>query len=435
MDNKEWYVGLQRDEHGKIKDTLINLRTIMLMDAKLAGIAYNTQTHRIMAKERLPWGTANEYFTDMDEACLKVYIAEKYGFDPSKKLSTVIMNIGSIRKFNPVKDYLEGLPQWDGVERADNLLVKYFNAEASDYVKAVTRKTLVAAIARIYQPGIKFDYVLILNGDQGIGKSELFARLGGVWYSNSLHISDMKDKAAAEKLQGKWILELAELSGFSKADDDMLKSFVTCTDDEYRDSYGKYCSSHKRQCILVGTTNKQEGFLKDVTGNRRYWPVKVFKSADYSVFKMPAEEVEQIWAECLIYYKQGEELFLDEELEKVAMEMQKESLEQDSRAGVIKEYLERPIPNVWDFMPIEARREWLTSCKYSENFGPLKLTKRERVSNIEIWTECFGKAKANMNRTEAREISKIMSTIDNWHRGGKMFHFEYGQQRCYERVN
>ena len=168
------------------------------------------------------------------------------------------------RLYHPIKNYLSAL-KWDGVERLDTLLVDYLGAEDTPYVRAVTRKTLVAAVARIYRPGTKFDSILVLNGSQGIGKSTLFSKLGGSWYSDSLSISDMKDKTAPEKLQGYWILELGELAGIKKMDVETVKSFITRTDDKYRQSYGVSVESHPRSCIIVGTTNSDGGFLRDIT--------------------------------------------------------------------------------------------------------------------------------------------------------------------------
>jgi predicted P-loop ATPase len=203
------------------------------------------------------------------------------------------------------------------------------------------RKTLVAAVARIYEPGIKFDYILVLNGSQGIGKSTFFAKLGGAWFSDSLTVSDMRDKAGAEKLQGYWILELGELAGLRKIDVETVKSFITRTDDKFRQSYGINVENHPRQCIIVGSTNNISGFLRDITGNRRFWPVRV-SGGKKSVWDM--EDVEQIWAEALLRYKEGEALLLKGDEELMALEEQRDAMEADGREGLIGDYLETLIP-------------------------------------------------------------------------------------------
>ena len=300
-----WLDNLERNVHGRVKDTIMNLNSILMHDAELEGIAYNTQTRRVMVRNKMPWGTEKTYFNDMDEACLKSFIAEKYGFDPSNKLTTAVMSVSNNRRFHPIQEYLESLPDWDGIERIDSLLINYFAAEATPYVKAVMRKTLVAAIARIYEPGCQFDTMLILVGKQGLGKSTFFAKLAGEWFTDSLTLGDVKDKTAAEKLQGNWIVEMPEMVGFSRAESEDVKAFLSRRNDEYRVAYDKYCSEHPRQCIIVGSTNKVEGFLKDTTGNRRYWPVNVYPGAEFSPFALTEAEISQIWAEALVYYRKA----------------------------------------------------------------------------------------------------------------------------------
>lgn len=159
-------------------------------------------------------------------------------------------------------------------------------------MRAATRKTLTAGVARIYEPGVKFDSILVLNGPQGIGKFTFFARLGKKWYSDSLTIADMKDKTAPEKLQGYWLLEISELAGMKKMDVETVKSFITRTDDKYRQSYGVSVESHPRSCIIVGTTNSDGGFLRDITGNRRFWPVHVPGGSAQIVFALTQSMVD-----------------------------------------------------------------------------------------------------------------------------------------------
>ena len=199
--------------------------------------------------------------------------------------------MASERAYHPVKEYLDALPEWDGVKRTDTLLTDYLGAEDSAYTRAVIRKTLAAAVARIYQPGTKFDSVLILNGPQGIGKSTLFARLAGAWFSDSLTLTDMRDKSGPEKLQGYWILELGELAGMKKTDVETVKSFLSRVDDKYRASYGLNVESHPRQCVIVGSTNTESGFLRDITGNRRFWPVRVNGESVKKPWQISGEDV------------------------------------------------------------------------------------------------------------------------------------------------
>ena len=311
------------------------------------------------------------------------------------------------------------------------MLIDYLGAKDTPYVRAVTRKTLVAAVARIYQPGIKFDSILVLNGPQGIGKSTLFARLGKEWYSDSLSISDMKDKTAAEKLQGYWILELGELVGIKKMDVETVKSFISRTDDKYRRAYGVNVESHPRSCIIVGSTNSDGGFLRDITGNRRFWPVQVTGCGKYHPWELT--DVDQIWAEAIERYNSGEELFLTGSLEDEAVSQQREAMEVDEREGLVREYLERLLPETWEELSIYERQDYIRSPE--DPTLPEGTIRREIVSNMEIWCECFGKHKEDLRPSDSYSIAAIMKRIDGWEKRGRIADLSiYGRQRVYERV-
>ncbi len=254
--------------------------------------------------------------------------------------------------------------KWDGVERLDTLLIDYLGADDTPYVRAVTRKTLTAAIARIFEPGVKFDSILVLIGGQGIGKSTLFSRLGKQWFSDSLSISDMKDKTAPEKLQGYWLLELSELNGIKKMDVEVVKSFITRTDDKYRQAYGVTVESHPRSCVIVGTTNSEGGFLRDVTGNRRFWPVRVSGQSRFRPWEL--RDVDQIWAEAIVRYRHEEELFLKDDVAAEAYAQQREALETDDREGVVQDYLDRLLPERWADMDLFERRAYLNGGDFGK---------------------------------------------------------------------
>ena len=338
---------LEIDLTGEIKDTLNNIVKILRNDKNLHGIAYNKHKDMLDVKGKLPWIRLKEGWNDSDLASLKIYLEKKYNIWSPAKLKDALLAVATERAFHPVIDYLENLEEWDGKERLETLLIKYLGAEDNAYTREVTRKTLVAAIARVYEPGVKFDSVLILNGKQGMGKSTLFSKLGGKWFSDNLTLEDMKDKTAAEKLQGFWIMELGELAGMRKAEVENVKSFITRTDDKYRASYGVNVESHPRQCIIVGTTNNKGGFLRDVTGNRRFWPVTVDPDKALSS-PWDLEDVDKIWAEALYVYKQGEELYLKGEVLEIASKEQSEAMESDDREGLVREYLNKLLPNNWN---------------------------------------------------------------------------------------
>lgn len=336
-------------------------------------------------------------WNDTDDAALAVYLNKVYGLYSPTKMRPAILAVAAERAYHPIQEYLEHLPAWDGVPRVECLLVDYFGAEDSSYTRAVTRKTLVAAIARIYQPGTKFDSVLILNGPQGIGKSTLFAKLAGPWFSDSLAVTDMRDKSGPEKLQGYWILELGELAGMKKTDVETIKSFISRVDDKYRASYGTNVESHPRQCIIVGSTNNENGFLRDITGNRRFWPVRISGESEKHAWEITEEIVQQIWAEALLIYQRGEKLYLEGEDAKLAIKEQSDAMEVDDREGLVRTYLEKLLPDDWDGMSIFDRRNFLNGSEFGSG-GRVGTVRRTKVCNMEIWCECFGRDPSAMRK-------------------------------------
>lgn len=434
----DWQLSLELNKNGTVKDTLSNIADILRHDKVFISIAYNELSHTIDVKGKLPWKQVKPGWNDSDLSRSKVYFDKKYAIWAPGKFKDALLTAASERAFHPIKEYFNSLPVWDGAERVDRLLIDYLSAEDNIYTREAMRKTLCAAVARIYEPGVKFDYVLILNGDQGIGKSTFFSRLGGRWFSDSLTVSDMRDKAAAEKLQDYWILELGELAGLRKMDVETVKSFITRTDDKFRQSYGVNVENHPRQCIIVGTTNAEKGFLRDVTGNRRFWPVQV-KNGKKNIWSELTElEVGQIWAEAIIRYKAGEELTLKGEVAVIAYQCQQEAMEEDDREGLVREYLDTLMPHNWDGMDIFQRRNFLAG---DNEFGAETLVgtvRRTRVSLQEIWCECFGKKKEDIKRTDSFEIQGILVKIGGWKRyngnkSGKMRMPIYGPQLTYVR--
>ena len=432
----DWESLLQLDKKGQIKNTLTNIAIILRHDPNLQSIVFNQFKNMIDVIGQLPWRQVKPGWGDADLACAKMYFERIYGiWSPTKFKDALLGVVSSERVYHPVKEYLDGL-SWDGVERLDTLLIDYLGAEDTPYVRAVTRKTFVAAVARIYEPGIKFDSILVLNGPQGIGKSTFFARLGREWYSDSLAISDMKDKTAAEKLQGYWILELGELAGIRKMDVETVKSFVTRTDDKYRHAYGVNVESHPRSCVIVGSTNSDGGFLRDITGNRRFWPVRVLGGGKYKPWDLI--DVDQIWAEAIERYRLGEELFLKGELAEEAVSQQRDAMEADDREGLVAEYLETLLPEDWEGMDLYQRRNFLSGSDFGDETR-VGTIRRNQVCNLEIWCECFGRPREAIRKSDSYEIEAILNKIGGWEKytGGKTGKKHvplYGSQRVFVRT-
>ena len=159
-------------------------------------------------KGEVPWKHPAKYWRDADDAQLISYVDDHYGTFSQRNYDIAVTKVADDRSYHPIRQYFEALPPWDEVKRVDTLFIDYLGAEDNEYIRAVSRKTLCAAYMRIYNPGIKFDFIPVLNGGQGLGKSTFISNLGMEWFSDSLSLSDMNDKTAAEKLQGYWIHEI-----------------------------------------------------------------------------------------------------------------------------------------------------------------------------------------------------------------------------------
>ena len=441
-EDENWADQLEVDKQGNVKDTLGNLAVILRNDPRLKDIAYNIHRSGIDIRRdaeghtSVPWTPIKPGWNESDMGALQIYLEHVYGLYTPTKLKGILLAIATERSYHPVRDYIESLPAWDGVPRVDTLFIDYLGAADTAYTRAVARKMMVAAVARVYQPGIKFDSVVVLNGPQGMGKSSFFAKLGGKWFSDSLTIGDMKDKTAPEKLQGQWILELGELAGLKKVDVETVKAFITRQDDKFRHSYGYSVEDHPRQCIIVGSTNNEDGFLRDITGNRRFWPVTCTKNSKYRPWQV-ADVVEQLWAEAYMLYQRGEPLYLTPEVEQLAEAEQSDALESDAREGMVAEYLERLLPEDWDRMDLAERRGFLRGDQFNGGDKP-GTVRRTVVSAVEIWAECLGKEPSQIRRSDTYDIFGMLMRIGGWekykgNKAGALRRPPYGPQRCYVR--
>lgn len=434
----EWKKRLRyQSKSGLLENTVYNLDLILANDPDFQGFAYNEMANRIQVTGKLPWDRpeGNRFWRDADTAQLKAVIDLRYLPFSTRNHDIAFMKTADDRHFHPVRDYLDGLPEWDGVKRVEALFIKYLMADDSEYVRTVTRKTFAAAVARIYEPGTKFDCVLVLDGDQGIGKSTIVRDLVSAdYYSETLSLTDMDDKSGAEKLQGFWVVEIGELAGMKKADVEKVKAFLSTRDDKYRPSYGKTVESHPRQCVIIATVNGERGYLRDVTGNRRFWVIKLHQKRQKKAWRFDEEFRAQFWAEAKAIWRSGEPLYLEGEMLDEAESAQRGAMEADERVGMIEEYLNTPIPSGWSEMDLYARRNYLSGNEFgtpSHMGGSL----RTEVSNAEIWCECFGKNLQELKPADSYGIAAMMSQLFGWERTQQIRRQPiYGRQRLYVRT-
>ena len=413
-EDSDWMKKLQYEPRSTVlKNTLHNITLILQNDPRLQNIVFNQQLDGMEIKGAVPWQHPSKYWRDADDAQLISYVDSHYGTFSQRNYQIAVTKVSDDRSYHPIREYLAALPEWDKVPRVDTLLIDYLGAEDNSYVRAATRKTLCAAVRRVQEPGVKFDTMLVLNGPQGIGKSTLISRLAGEWFSDSLNLGDTKDKTAAEKLQGYWILEIGELAGLRKAEVETLRSFLSRQNDIYRAAFGRRATPHPRQCIFFGTTNAESGYLRDTTGNRRFWPVKTPGGGSKHSWELTAEDVEQIWAEVLEYVNAGETLYLSAAENMLAKDEQRNAMESDDeREGLVRMYLDTLLPEGWESMDLFDRRAFLSG---TNDIGPVGTVARRQVSNMEIWCECFGKERANIGRSDSNGLAAILIKL-GWER-------------------
>lgn len=427
----DWADGLDNDRNSVLRGTIANYEIILRGDPNIKGVLrYNEFKNVMEVQGRLPWRKKGDcaQWKDTDDAALRSYIERHYRTMNRSNLSDALANVYEENRYHPVKEYLQGMV-WDGVPRLERLFVEYLGAPDDDYTRAVTRKALVAAVARVFAPGTKFDNVVVLVGAQGVGKSTILKKLGGPWFSDNFHAVQGKD--AIEQIQGVWIMEIGELAGLKKAEVEAIKSYISTIEDRCRLAYARRVESFPRQCIFFGTTNNSS-FLNDPTGNRRFWPIEVSGAATAAknlFTELDKSEIGQIWAEAVTLYKAGEKLFLGAELERYAYGVQTQHSERDERLGAVQEYLDIPLPENWAKLKDYERRSYLED-ELSAKDG----VQRERVCVAEIWTEYFRGNIKDLDRRTSMEIHNIMRKMEGWVESKNPTYIPgYGRQRIYRR--
>lgn len=434
-EDEDFLEKLKRDRRGTPESDVFNCLIVLKYDPALKGkIRLDEFAHRLVVIDDLPWRGKDEtpYWTDTDDACLRNYFATKYLIKGKGIIDDALQEVTQANKFHPVREYLTGLT-WDGECRVDTLFIDYIGAEDTEYVRAVTRKWMCGAVARVMVPGIKFDTAIVLYGSQGLGKSLILERLGRKWFNNSL--VDIKTKDALEQIQGSWINELAELAPTYKNDNEIVKAFISRTSDRFRSPYGRRTEEYPRQCVFAGSTNNLM-FLKDRTGNRRFWPITGDKDRKTkNAWDLTQDDIDQLWAEAYYCWSNGESLVLEGDLEEEALRIQLSHTEGGELVGLIEEYLEMLLPEDWESLDIFDRRDYIRNYGDDDHCGSVQ---RERVCALEIWCEVMEGDRKNLQNAKAREITDILQAMQGWSpytkgTGKARFGRLYGPQRAFVR--
>ena len=365
--------------------------------------------------------------SDTDISIIKGRIERMHRIYNDAKLNDAIEQVSSDNAFHPIKLYLESLT-WDGVPRIDTFLVDYMGAEDNAYTREAFRKMLLAAVTRIYEPGQKFDTALVFYSEQGVGKSTLIQRLSKGWFNDSL--TNLSGKESYEAIQFAWLVELAELSALRKSDVEAVKNFISKREDTYRGAYARRVKTHKRQCVFFGSTNDDE-FLKDATGNRRFFPVEVKRTRKTRLIFEPEFDaiVDQLWAEAMEGYMLGEALTLSDEAEAIAGGTREEFTERTPIQGLIEDYLDRLFPADYEDRFLAQRLDFLNG-----DLGEEGTKTKNSFSLIELWTEALGRRKDEYTVVKARELSNAVKALKGWKRDKQARQKIYGPQVIYRRV-
>jgi predicted P-loop ATPase len=429
-----WKLRLDLTNTGVPKDKVANWDLIRNHDPVFGGLFFNRFSLAIETRAALPWREIRPIgaiFNEVDEAQLRDYIEREYRIRPTKdRVEAMVRTTAQERWVNPVLDYLNGLT-WDGTSRIETALP---GVRPTAYTRMVSRKSLVAAVARVFEPGIKWDHTLVLYGSEGLGKSWWIEKMATVGppemgrsnYSASLTKIDSKDTLIQMNMN--WIMVSDEGHSMRKADNDALKEFLTKTKDLIRMPYDRDTHSYPRSCVIWSTTN-DETFLRRQEGNRRFLIVHCQDRVDFGAFD--AATVDQIWAEAVYLFKAGEGLFLDlTEAELAAVERERYT-EEDAIAGMIDAYVSMRVPANWDEMTREARAEW----KFNRDLTGFDASGDhtiDRVCTLQIYAEALGQDPGRHQRKDLLEIAESLKRM-GWVAAGRHHFPPYGRQLVYAR--
>lgn len=336
-----WRTKLLQGEHGPLGNEA-NAEIALSLAPELAGCLRHDAFRSVTECREVPWDQRPEWrpWTDEDTTNLTIWLQQHDIDIRPNRVDPVVTVVAKRTELHAVRDYLNGLT-WDGEERIDDWLLMYLGCTYTEdnpaqyrYLRAIGRRFLIAAVARVMRPGCKVDNILVLEGPQGIGKSTALRILFGDPFFTD-EIAEIGSKDAAQDLLGKWGVELSELSAVTKGDLLRVKAFASRSVDHYRPSYARRSQDFPRQCVFAGTTNQSQ-YLADETGNRRYWPARCTRVDKAALLR----DRDQLWAEALHAFKEGDQWWLKKEEDEYATVQQEERTDVDPWHGTIERYVE-----------------------------------------------------------------------------------------------
>ena len=339
----DWTDELKLDKEGGVRPILSNLILYLRHHAQWQGVlAYDEFNARTVIRKRPPWGeeALDAHWNDHHESLTRVWFQSEDINAGLGDVSRAVAAAARSNPFHPVREYLDALT-WDGTPRLDEWLVVYWKAADTPYVRAVGPRFLISAVARIYRPGCKVDYLLIFEGPQGKLKSEALRALAGeAWFTDRL--SHVASKDAAIEIAGVWLVEIAEMDALTRASTSALKAFLTRRFDRFRPPWARHLVRLQRQLVFAGTINPPiGGYLKDPTGARRFWPVACPGMIDRDGIE---RDRDQLWAEAVARFKAGEKWWLETpELEALATAEQASRFKGDVWKEPVKRWIGRRI--------------------------------------------------------------------------------------------
>ena len=380
------------DGKGQPLSTIDNFLLILRNDKEFESLRFNQLSY---SPEHIVNGKL-ERWQDKDDSRARFYIEQKYKIHNREKLDDALRILFAEREYHPIKQIIEAV-KWDGVSRIQELFIKWLKCEDTPYIREVTRLVFAGGIHRLYNAGCKFDDVAVLIGTkQGEGKST-FARWLAIKDEFFTEVTEIEGQKGIEAIEGAWVCEIAELLAVTKSKEvEAVKSYITKLVDRYRRPFDRRTTDHKRQCVFIGTTNKEQ-FLTDKTGNRRWYPVKVMSSGyDLHDNKDAIQaDILQAWAEAKYLYDKGElQPYADRNLLAEIRERQEMAVEDDYRVGMVTEYV----------------------------------SNKDKVCILELWKYALDNEWSKPTRRESNELTLILQSIGGWERGKIERHSEFGNQ-------